>query len=365
MAVENDQTLPLAQNPVTDPQPQPQPGPPLTDIDDIELRDALTAAEAEKAADKTNPQPDPAAGQEQPKPQPAAAKDPAETPMVPKPRLDNALEAQRKAETEAAYWKGRAEAAPASGQQPQPQANPQPAQTPEQRVAALDAQIDDLAAKFDNGEITMADFKKQERTLSDQRSAIHEEALVAKVRPAAPANSGQDDLALQTATAQLEDNHPWVKVFEGLGNEAKAEWDMVKTMAIANLVARRIDPTSGTMGRFELRKEVASLMDKLGPVLLTDRAKAKGIALPTTTAGQQSPQPQQQTPAKTALSPEAAARQAKLNLANGAPPNLNTMTNSGGGDDGMPSEAAIERMTDDEIGALPVGVRNKILGIAA
>lgn len=364
MAVENDQTLPLAQNPGTDLQPQPQPGPVLTDIDDIELQDALKAAEAEKAADKT-PAPDPAAGQVQP--QTPAAKDPADTLMIPKGVFDDRVIKEREktaeAERQAAYWKGRAEAAPAPGQQPQPAAQPLPAQTPEQRVAALDAQIDDLAAKFDNGEITMADFKKQERTLTDQRSAIHEDALVAKVRPAAPANSGQDDLALQTATAQLEDNHPWVKVFEDLGAEAQAEWDMVKTMAIQNLVARKIDPTSGTMGRFELRKEVASLMDKLGPVLLTDRAKAKGIALPTT--GQQSTPQAQPQPAKPALSPEAAARLAKLGQANGAPPNLNAMTNTGGGEDGMPSDAAIEKMTEEEISNLPIGVRNKILGIAA
>lgn len=362
MAGENDQTLPLAQIPDPAPQPQPQPAPVVTDLDEIELRDALKAVEAEKAAGGATPA-DPATGQVQPQPQPQPGpKEPsADSPMIPKARFDEVLTAQRTAEQNAAYWKGIADAraAPAPAQVQQ---QPQPAATPEQRLAQIDTAIDALAKKYDDGEITYADLKKEERALQTQATAIRTEAAPRQQQQSQPApQQDGNELYLETLTAQLEESHPWVGVLDKVGT--KADWDYVTAQAIERVVAAGKDPRNGALGKYELRKAAAEIADEIGPALLTKRAQAKGVTLP----GQQSqPQPHPAQPAKPALSPEAQARKDALTRAQGHPPNLSAMTNAGGTDgSGVPSEAALERMSDEDIGNLPAAVRNKLLGIAA
>lgn len=372
---ENDQTLPLAQNPETpvvpDPaNPQGQTPPVSTDVDDIEVLEALAAAEAEKAAGAqtgaggATTGTTPAQAQPQGQNQPAPSGDAPV--MIPKGRFDEvntraqtAEQRASEAERTAAYWKGIADAraapAPASGAV----AAPAPQATPEQRLAQIDTAVDALAKKFDDGEITMADMKAQERVLQAQASAIRQEAAPRpQQQPAAPQQNG-NELYLETLTAQLEENHPWVGVLDKVGT--KADWDYVTAQAVERVTAAGKDPRNGALGQYELRKAAAEIADEIGPGLLTKRAQAKGVAIP----GQASPQPQPQ-PGPAVLSPEAQARQAKLTLAQGHPPNVNAMQGAGGpGTGAIPSEAAIEAMSDEDIGKLPDAVRNKLLGRVA
>lgn len=337
----------------------------VIDLDEIELRDAKAAAQAEDAAKKAAPQNEPAAGTQaqtpQPQPQQQAQAQPAahaETPMIPKARFDEVNSARAQAEREAAYWRGQAEAratAPATASQAQqPQQPAQP--TAEQRLEHIQSQIDALAEKLDAGEITMKEFKQHERALTSAEQQIREEMLLARVKPApAPQPTQSDELYLETLTAQLEQQHPWVKVFDAVGTNA--QWDFLKNQAIENLSTRGIDPRNGNLGRYELRKEIAALADAYGPTLVAAQAQAKGILLP----GQnQSPQSGQQQ-AQPQISPQAQARQGKLQLRETAPPDLSNLTGQGAAT-GV-TDAQIESMSEDEIGALPEATRRRLLGI--
>jgi hypothetical protein len=348
-------------------QPPKEPEPTVIDQDEQDVLDAKAAVEAEKAAvgkdDVAIVEPEKTPGQQQPDAtkdqvqQPAAA---GEQHMIPKARLDEALAKASQAESERAYWKGVADARaqgqpqPQPGQQ-QPGAQQQQQPTADQRLSTIQAEQDALATKYDNGEISYSDLTKQQRDLSNKEFAIREELLVAKVGPAQkPAEQGTDQLYLDTLTAQLEQEHPWVGVFDAVGTDN--DWNYLKGHAVENLVARGIDPTKGSIGRYELRKEVATLADQLGPGLVADRAKAKGIAIPG-----QTPSPGgQQQPNK--LSPQAQAREAKLGKAADAPPNLNAMGGLAVDGAGIPSDARLEAMDDEEIGNLPDATRKRLLG---
>jgi len=339
------------------------------DPDLIELSEAIKAVKVEEAAkiapagtELVEGKPDdplkPVVAQPEPKP---AGQRPA-VPMIPKPRLDEALEGKSKAEQHAAYWRGVAEA------RGQPQAQPgqqQPTQNappkPEDKLATIHAAQDELAAKFDDGNITYADMKKQERALTDQEQAIREEILVAKVKPADPpkANEGGDKLYLDRLTVDLETMHPWTGVFDQVGTDA--DWAYLSGKAMENLAARGIDPKNGSIGTYEFRKEIAVLADQFGPSLVGARATAAGIALPN---GQPPSQGQQQQQQQKPLSAEAQARAAKLTLQQGAPPNLSAMRGSNE-DPAAPTDSRVESLSDDEIAALPATVRNKFLGITA
>lgn len=335
----------------------------IVDPDEIELRDAKAAVQTEDAAAQTPPA-DQVTGAQSAPPAPPQAQAPASPPqdpvMIPKARFDEVNNARTEAERQAAYYKGLADArqAPAS-----PQAPPAPAQpSAEQRLSALHEQQDALAARFDNGEITRVEETKQARVLAAEEQAIREEILLAKVpkpQAQAPVASG-NELYLETLTAQLETQHPWVQVFDKVGNDA--DWSWLKAQAIQNLQARNVDPRQGDMGKYELRKEIAVLADQFGPALLSGRAQAQGIPLPGQTSPSQGGQlpPQQQQPSR-----QAQARGAKLTLQENAPPNLNQVTGQAQGGLEDMSDSRIEAMSEDEIGALPTPLRNKLLGIEA
>lgn len=340
------------------------------DIDLAALKKAQADADAEDAAAGANSGQQAEPGQTQPsaqvqsqqteqKDQTGQQQQPV---MIPKARFDEVAGERDQARTDAAYWRGRAEAGGQNGQQQQPGAKPgeqqqqQQQPTAEARLTAIQAKQDELAQKFDNGEITMSDLVKQRRELDTQEQQIREELLTAKLKPAnqQQAPEGNDELYLQTLTAQLEDEHPWVAVADKVGSEI--DWKYVRDMAFQNLVERKIDPTT-RIGTYELRKEVAQLWDKLGPAIVGEKAKAANIVLPGQQQ-QQSQTPQNLGPKK---SPLALAREAKLDLAANAAPNVSAMSGTNGGT-GM-TDAQIEAMSEDAYDALPDAARNALLGI--
>ncbi len=299
-----------------------------------------------------------AAPTDQPAPQPGQPPA-APAPMIPKARLDEVLSDRDKALQDAAYWRGRAEAGqPATGQPGQPQ--PQPAQqTPEQRLGAIQSQVDELANRFDAGELTMAEFKKQERALQTQEQAIREEALLSKVQHKGPPQGG-DDFGLAAATQELEEAHPWVDVYEKVGS--KADWDHLKTTAIDSLIAKGVDVgVDNAHTRYALRAEMAALADQFGPALLSHRAQAKGIALPGQPPAPPPAPAQQQQPR---LAPHQQALANKLALQERAPVSLGSMNGARGNDPGTISEAQLDAMSDDEVLAnLPAATRQKLRGV--
>lgn len=368
MSTANEHAQP---NPADQPNPAvvagatPETPPPLgvTSIEEIdpdlqELQDAKAAAKAEEAAppasaaEQVNGNAAPAAAASEPPPRDQKP----QGIMVPKERLDEALNQRDEARQQAAYHRGLAEARTPQGQ---PAGNGQQpaAPTPEQRLAEVHTAIDALAEKFDAGEITMTDFKKQERALDTKAQGIREEVLLAKVPKAAtaPEGNGGDTLYLETLTADLEKNHPWVAIFDKAGTDA--DWKYLEDTARGRLAERGVKDIKGAVGSYELRKEIASLTDELGPALLTTRAKAQGLTLP----GQSSPpagQPQQQQPQP--LSPTAQNRLGKLQQQGNAPPDVSAMGGGSAGA-GVP-DSSIAEMSDEEIAALPQATRRRLLG---
>lgn len=331
----------------------------IEDVDDAELNAALAAVDAEDttttpAATGTETAPAAVSQQTQPTEQPGQHQQPA---GIPKPRFDEVLGRATKAEQDAAYWRGVAEAR--AQQQTAPAAavaSQQPAaQTPDQQLAAIATATEDLAKRFDDGEIPMVEYKKQERALQAQENAIREQALLARVQPAPAAQQGSDELYLETLTAQLEQQHPWVGVFDQVAS--KSDWNYLKDKAVESLVARGVDPTKGSMGRYELRKEMSVLADELGPTLVGAKAQAKGIQLPGT-------QQQQQPKPAAAISPQAQARAAALAKAANAPPDITALNGHTGNPGGEPTEESLATMDEDAIGNLPTSIRNKLLGIS-
>ena len=344
------------------------------DIDEQAVIDATKAAEAEEAAaaaangsevepGKTGEQ----AQQQEQKTEGQEKHVPAGGQMIPPERFAEVQRERDEARTKAAYLQGQVDAI---GVKPPVKAgdnNQQQQPTADQRLTAIQAQQDILAKKFDDGEITYSDLVKQQRELSNKEQNIREEVLLAKVKPADKATDG-NDLYLDTVTAQIEQEHPWVQVFEAVGTPT--QWTSLRNEAFDNLIERKIDPTTPT-GKYELRKEVATLMDQRGPSMLTEKAKANGIAIP----GQQTPAAQQQqqgadgkpiVPAakKSAL---AQVREAKLNLQENAPPNVTQMSGTAVNANGM-TDAQIEAMFDagrgeDQYDAMPEAQRNLLLGI--
>ncbi len=385
MTTGNDTALPAFDDttalvPVTDQVPAtvaaPADTPQPVSADDAELLEALATVKAEEAGgagdDQTgNQQQDPAqtgappAAAPQGQPQPPQPQGQPAGVMIPKARLDEALkqiddlrlENARKDGMLAAHQTQRP-AQPAPGQPA-----PQPQQTPQQQLDAIATAQEALAQRFDNGEITGVQWVKEQRTLNGQEQAIREGMLAAKLQPAAPAPAPNDELYLETLTAQLETKHPWTHVFEAVGTDA--DWDYLKATALQDLAAqgKQLD-MSKTVDRYELRKAISEAADRLGPALVGQRAQAQGIALP----GQQ--QRQQQTPGvppggKPPLSPQAAARLAALQKAQNAPPDIAALPGHGSDPAGVPTEAAIEGMSDDDFDKLPTALVNRLRGVSA
>ena len=322
------------------------------DVDDQAVTDANAAVEAEEAAGgEGGSEADPgAAGQQQPSGQqsgsPSGQQQPSEPVFIPKARFDEVASQRDKHAQGEAYWRGVAEARG----QPNGQAPPQQSQppTPEARLSTIQAQQDALAKRFDDGEITFSDLTRERRAIDNQEHAIREEILVGKVKPAQqnqPANQGNDELYLNSLTAQLEQEHPWVEVFDKVGTNI--DWKFLTDTATQNLIDRGVDPTKGSNGKYELRKEVAILADQYGPSMVAQKAKAKGVAIPAGQAPQR---------------PMAQARAAKLAIAADQPPNLNRMTGTQG-DAGLPSDSQIESMGEDQFDAMPEAQRHRLLGI--
>lgn len=343
----------------------------FVDPDDAELEEAKTAAQAEEAAGQGENQDGAATGadpQQQQTTEPKGETQQGQQPepvMIPKARFDEVLQRATTAEHAAAYYRGMAEAraqGQPQGQPQQAQTQPQQQATPEQRLADIQTQVDVLAKKFDDGEITFSELKRQERDLANQEQGIREELLLAKVSPQ-QAPQTQESLALAAHTDTLLEQHPWVQVYDQLGTDA--EWAFLRDQAAQTLAAQGMQPSRGEHYRAALQSEVAQLMDRYGPVMLAERAQARGISIPQGQTAQpsQAQGQQQQQPTQRQMSPTAQQRQGKLAMMEAAPPNINALT--GARDEAMPTESRIETMSDEDYDALPPATRDRLLGITA
>lgn len=350
-------------------EPAAPPAPADIDPDEAELAAARAAVAAEEAAAAggapgpaaATPATPPAAAAPQPgaPQQPPAAPQAGQQPpniMVPKARFDEVARRLRDTEARLLMASGAIEVLtgqvkPGQAATPPQQGSGAPpaaaAPTPQQTIEGLEAQILAAAEKFDAGELTMAEFKRQEAALNQQILAAREEALLAKVpKPAAP-EPGVADQAIQAQHLNtLYAKHPYAA---GL-SEPQAKH--LAQMAALELAAEGQPVGTGPLETMRLQARVAALSDAWGPKW----------GIQPTHAPTPSPQSQSQPPANGAprMSPQAQARQDKLALAARLPPDTASLGAGAVGDDAV-SEQRIEMMSDDEIMALPASVRARFL----
>lgn len=328
----DDQTVETQETedkPVELPAPDAQAEDDVEHPDDQALREAREAVEAEdkpaedpeaEAGDKpaAEAEPKPAGGEAQPDAEKPAAGAPKadgeaaeaakpEQIMVPIERLNDVRGKLSEALLQNAYLKGVAET---RAQQPVNQGETaEPVKSPEERLTEIHTEIDALALKFDDGEISMAEFKKQERVLESEAFDVRQAqvAPVAEPEPAAPASN--PDLYLDQLTEQLERDHPYTMVIQKDDAMAPTRWAMLEAEAKAELAQEGVELIGDPRSVYELRRRMAEKTDAYGPHWYPDAQ-----------VGEAQPDPQPAKKPDSGLSPRAEATLNKVEDARNHPP---------------------------------------------
>lgn len=354
--------------------PAPEPAPAIAESDDDrEFREANEAALAEEKAKAAPVAPDKAAvaatgaNPDANALPPAAPKTdaPAVEPkpgdksartqiMVPKARLDDALQKLEEARAIGNYNKGVADT---RIQMTQTTTQTEPVKKPQELLDEIDAGRISLAEKYDNGELTYTEMRKQDLVLQKQSDAIRDglnkidgDRIRLEAVRSAKTEAMNDRLNEQAVT--LEQQHPSLLMIK-----SDHQWDFLNQEASRMLLAEGVQLVEGDSASIAaLRQRIAELADQYAPIW-------NGSPAPAPANGGTSQRPQQTNtpiqPAKTISRPTAQQRGAKLELANQQPPLSQGNTNGG------PIEYTDQQivgMTDDELAGLPDAVRNRFLG---
>jgi hypothetical protein len=279
-------------------------------------------------------------------------------PMIPKPRLDEALTAKQRAEQEAAYWRGVAQA--------RGEAMPEAASPKEQpkepaiddKLAALAAEEDALAKKYDEGEITLADFTRLSRDLRGREAAVREETLRAKFPQHGQPNAESTveevkrQLEAERQAQSLYEQHPAAQMVFPVQPEAdlkvRSLMDTRRAMVQAEAKAALLNDHPGISGAQAdalYREYLARTADRYAKVWFPEAAAAKVGSSSSPQAGGSGP-----------MSPAAQDRLAKMEVQRQHPPNIGNLgTAKGIGDEWTPEKIA--SLSDDQFAALPDHVR--------
>lgn len=347
------------------------------DLDADALEALIARREADAEAAGTSPE-----GEQQAPEQVSAATPPEqerqqpEPPPVPYGRFAEVNRKARDLELENARLRGLAEGVRTAGpRQPAQEAPPEP--TPEQKRAAVetewDQQIEALAKRYDDGEISLADHGKALRRMN----AEYQGKVDAAVRqpdtqqpsrepdPEALERDINDDSGVRRATAHLADDNPWLRQ-PTPGLRRALQEDLAAIQPRGEGWARHIAAQAGhNYDRLGVRSQTVFL--RIGMVAAAkeaglDQQYSRTIpqAAPAAAETPAKPQPGSR-PNPGALTPE--QRRAKAGLARSHPPDL-TQAGSPAGTSQAVTDADIEGMTDEEIAALPEATRKKLMGLA-
>lgn len=339
-----------------EPAAQAAPAEPI-DRDLAELRAAEAAAEAEERAAAGGQQQqagDTQQAAQQPQQQEATGTPPAQQPRpkaVPLERFNEVNRAKAEAERRVAYLEGAlaatrggttgtapAEAGQPATQAPAPAADPITAEIRQQR-----ALLKDIAGRFDRGEITLAEVEEARGQAEDRIAELNLER-VQSIQQGRQPDSLADQAIEQTHLNTLYARHPYA------ANLTEQQATLLMNMAQANLAMTGKPIRDGSKAEtLRLREEVAKLSDTFGPQWGVQRSQS---ATPGTNQQPPTTRPQQ------GLSPAAAARSAKMDLAAALPPD------PAGFGQGAPADltdAQIATMSDEDIAALPAHVQHRLL----
>lgn len=359
-ATDNREHLPAV---VTTPAPATTETPPPTptipdDPDDRALFDARAEMEAAdalaRAGDGTpTPTPAPRARQTQPAPrQPTPA-------TVPAGVLAEERRRSRALADENLYLKGalaaRTAAPPPGANTPQPGGGQQQP-TIAQRIQAEGLKIIDASKKFDQGELSMEQFKQIELQADDTIAALRAQHLLNHVQTL-PQKGGEIGIAdahvLEQHLEKMTVEHPWSAEL----NDQEIDWLSAVARDEFRGRGQPIQPNSPG-DTLRLRQRVAELTDIFGPAWYPGR----DVVAPKIQAQQTPPAQGNQTGNTRPAAGNGRVREnARLaSVAANQPPSLN---NAGHADTGEASVTTdkVEAMTEDEILALPRAVRDRYL----
>lgn len=330
--------------------------PDSSDIDAADLAAAWAAAEAEERATQEQHEA-PISGQAAPEGEDQAGVEP-ELPAgrapsaVPYERFAKVNSDLRAAKDEAEFFKGKVEALEsvvkgggAPNQPPAPnQATPQPAPTPPtDAIKQIRETITAEAKRYDQGEITLAEYEAFRMAREDEIQAVHFQRMQETANRQAAQPSMADEAMLAAHAQQLDQQFPYLPAM------STEQLYALRDMAVfqAQQQGRPFSQSANDTRR--LREAVARLSVGFGP--------AWGVQLPA--SSEANTQPNQGTPGKPTMSEAAAARLRKHEMAADMPPDTNNMGKAGNGE--VFTDQRIASMTDEEIMALPATVRQRFL----
>lgn len=322
------------------------------------------APPAEPATDPVAPAPAPAAAPTEPAP----AATTGEQPMIPKARFDEVNNARIEAERALAFREGQLAAAQ---QQPAPASEP-PAEPPPPApdFAAKQQEARDrhkeVARRYDNGEITMEEVEESRFRMGaelDEIDRSRREHEAAAAQPAQPAQQPMtaDEAAkvftdavsqqaqLNAHAIQLNQQHPYLLAI------TPQDMPLIQAAVVRELAeaGTPIVFDNSPQQTIRLREAIAQKIDRMGPTMYPN-FDPNSVTQPPSPSG-----PTSQPTAQPALSPQAKARQDKLNLAADHPPDTTQVGSQGGHQE--VTEQQILNMSDDEIAALPAHLQDKYL----
>ena len=242
---------------------------------------------------------------------------------------------------------------PGGGNAPQPGGGQQQP-TIAQRIQAEGLKIIDASKKFDQGELSMEQFKQIELQADDTIAALRAQHLLNHVQ-ALPQKGGEIGIAdahvLEQHLERMTVEHPWSAEM----NDQEIDW--LSTVARDEFRGRGqpIQPNS-PVDTLRLRQRVAELADVYGPTWYPGRQ----IAVPQ---AQQTPPAQgNQTGNNRPAAGNSRVREnARLaSVAANQPPSLNNAGHADSGEASITNDK-IEAMNEDEIMALPRATRDRLL----
>lgn len=264
----------------------------------------------------------------------------AETPMIPKARLDQALAEKDRYKEAATYLQGIIDVqktmisgqSPAQGGNSQaPQGNaPENADDFEALIVKAEEKKIELAAAYEDGTLSLVELEKQRNEL-DRQIRNHDEKRVqalfetARSTASMAVQANNVKMQIEREAIEIQKHHPYVEEIDRLPEPIKnGLWELIDQEARQALAARGIDPNDGQMANHvEFMRVKAALTDKYGP-----QFTGKTLA----PAGGKSSVAEQ--------------RSAKLDLADQQPP-IMTGTTAGGRVE--LTEDDIMRMSDDQL----------------
>ena len=335
------------------------------DVDDLALYNAREAVREHDAAQ-------PSGATTTAAPATTTATPPASTPaapiMVPKGRLDEAVNARRLLEAENVRLRQQALAAtketapaqttPAPGQEP-----PLPVEV--QRLGAHVAQVVQAemtkvlvaAKKFDDSEMTLFEFASEQQRANNVILSMREQyaRAVTLAGLPKPQTALSDQVAMQDHIKVLTAQHPWVQMF------SDGEFDFLSSIAKQEFAARGLPIKEGNPAdTMRLRARVAELSDRYGPDWYPNATPPAAPVVQSAPPATRQTNPTQPASRATPTATRGNAGLAKLALANGHPPTTHKAGAVAAGQDGITLEK-LAGMSTEDIANLPPEIRRQFL----